>query len=84
MPRPSAARRRLHRDRIVAKRAAQARRLAWLPEPDVEPVLGRLEDEQWYLGCHRARCGLCHPEKRWSYGERQRAKRRWHREEGIA
>lgn len=71
------------RGRAAPPQETLARRLVWWREPDFEPVLGRLEDEQWYLGCHRARCGVCHPEKRWSYGDRQRAKRRWRREEGI-
>ena len=49
-----------HRDRIVAKRIAQARLLAW---PPIEAVAGRLEDEQTYLGCRRPRCFLCHADK---------------------
>jgi hypothetical protein len=48
-----------------------------------EPVLGRLEDEQQYLGCHRARCGICHPEKRWSCGDREREKRAWRRDAEV-
>lgn len=65
--RPSAARRRFHTDRVVAKRLGKARVLAWYRDVD-ELVRGRLDNEQWYLGCHRARCGACHPEKRWAYG----------------
>jgi len=72
--RPTRARRRYHRDRVVAKRAAEARRLGAEPAP----VLGRLDDEQRYLGCHRARCGVCHPDKRWG-GERTRGERAWRR-----
>lgn len=78
--RPSAARRRFHTDRVIAKRLAQARRHPW--SADGEHVHGRLDDEQWYLGCHRARCGVCHPEKRWAYGDRQREEREWRRHEG--
>lgn len=77
--RPSAARRRFHRDRVVAKRAVQARQRPLQPE---DIVLGRLDDEQWYLGCHRARCGLCHEDKRWG-GRRTREKRAWKRAEGL-
>jgi hypothetical protein len=43
--------------------------------------LGRFDDEQPYMGCHRARCGLCHPDKRWHRGgDRKAAERRWRRE----
>jgi hypothetical protein len=43
--------------------------------------LGRFADEQPYLGCHRARCGVCHPDKRWHRGpDRLAAKCAWHRE----
>lgn len=83
MSRQSRARRRYHRDRIVAKRAAQAKRLAEWLSPDHGPSLGRLEDEQWYLGCHRPRCGVCHPQKRWSSGDRQREERAWRQREGV-
>ena len=38
----------------------------------------------WYLGCHRARCGIGHPDKRRSYGDRQRGERKWRREEERA
>ena len=44
---------RFHRDRVVAKRARQARELQWWFEADFSPVDGRLENEQWYIGCHR-------------------------------
>jgi len=55
---------RSYRDRIVAKRARQARELQWWFDPDWTPVEGRLENEQWYIGCRRPRCGICHPDKR--------------------
>ena len=77
--RPSAARRRFHTDCIIAKRRRTARTLGWADARDL--VRGRLDDEQWYLGCHRARCGVCHPDKRWSYGDRQRGEREWRRDE---
>lgn len=73
--RPSAARRRFHTDRVIAKRLHLARLLGWADAADL--VRGRLDDEQWYLGCHRARCGVCHPEECWSYGDRQREEREW-------
>ena len=72
------------RDRVVAKRARQARKLQWWFDPDWTPVGGRLENEQWYLGCHRARCGVCNPDKRWRRGaDRARAKRDWRRDYDI-
>lgn len=79
--RPSAARRRFHRDRIIAKRMAQAAGLALMDRADL--VRGRLADHQYYLGCHRPRCGLCHPEKRWPNADRQRAERAWRKLEGL-
>jgi hypothetical protein len=80
--RPSAARRRFHTDRVIARRLAQAALLS-LVDPG-EHVRGRLDDEQRYLGCHRARCGMCHPGKRWSYGDRRREDRSWRRDEERA
>jgi hypothetical protein len=80
--RPSAARRRFHTDRIIAKRLAQARLLGWRASDQY--ARGRLDDEQAYLGCHRARCGVCHPQKRWNCGERERADREWRRREAAA
>jgi len=80
--RPSAARRRFHTDRVIFKRLGQARSLSWRDDRDL--VRGRLDDEQRYLGCHRARCGVCHPEKRWSYGDRHREERDWRRHEQRA
>jgi hypothetical protein len=73
--RPSAARRRVHRERVIAKRLNQARSLS-LTDP-ADYVRGRLVNEQWYLGCHRARCGLCHPAKAKPNADRQRAEREW-------
>lgn len=83
MARRSGARRRLHTDRIVAKRAAQATRVVWWRSADWEPTGGRLADERWYLGCHRPRCGICHPHKRFGYGDRQREEREWRRLEDL-
>jgi hypothetical protein len=80
--RSSRARRRFRTDRIIAKRLAQARSLGWLDEREF--IRGRLEHEQWYLGCHKARCRLCHAEKRWSHGDRQREDRRWRIDEDSA
>jgi hypothetical protein len=43
--------------------------------------LGCFDDEQPYLGCHRPRCGLCHPDKRWHRGaDRAAGERAWRRE----
>jgi hypothetical protein len=43
--------------------------------------LGRFDNEQPYLGCHRARCGLCHPDKRWYRGgDRLAEERAWRRD----
>jgi hypothetical protein len=75
--RPSAARRRFHRERVIAKRIAQARLLGRVEAEVLRD--GRVANEQWYLGCHRPRCGVCHPSKRWAYGERQRSDREWRR-----
>lgn len=83
MPRRSRAFRRFHTDRVVAKRVAQAKREAWFKSSQWEPTRGRVEDEQWYLGCHRPRCGICHPEKRWNYGDRRREEREWRRDWGL-
>lgn len=80
--RPSAARRRFHTDRVIFKRLGQARALGWLDGR--EPVHGRLDDEQRYLGCHRARCGVCHPEKRWPGDDRRYEEREWRRREQCA
>ena len=77
--RPSAARRRFHTDRIIAKRLAQVRALP--RRSDRELVRGRLDGEQWYLGCHIARCTLCHP---WDDGGRTRGELRWRRDEERA
>jgi hypothetical protein len=74
MPRHSRAHVRFHRDRIVRNREAQARHVAGI-ETD-RP--GELANAQALLGCGRARCGVCHPTKRWHRGtDRQRAKREW-------
>ncbi len=48
----------------LARRRAYLDLMAGLP-PDETPVdlsLGRFADEQPHLGCHRPRCGLCHPD----------------------
>lgn len=79
--RPSAARRRFHRDRTIANRVRDARWIS-LTEP-ADFVLGRLAKHQHYLGCHRARCGICHPHKRWSNRDRQSAERAWRKAEGC-
>lgn len=80
--RPSAARRRFHRDRVIATRIKQARTFS-LTDPG-DRVPGRLDNEQWYIGCHRPRCGICRPDKAWPNGDRQRDARVWRRNEDSA
>lgn len=68
---------RFHRDRWVAKRFAQYRRVSppWaIWEPRLSEPWGFLEDEQAWLGCRRARCGWCHADKP---KRRARDKRAW-------
>jgi hypothetical protein len=46
--------------------------------------LGRFDNEQPYTGCHRARCGLCHPDKRWHRGADRLAEEiAWRRDWGT-
>jgi hypothetical protein len=79
--RPSAARRRFHRDRVIAKRINVAREIAHV---DLDVVVaGRLEDQQYYVGCSRPRCRLCHPEKNMPNADRQHAEEEWRRIERV-
>jgi hypothetical protein len=80
--RPSAARRRFHRDRVIAKRIKVAREIACVDPADL--VAGRLDDQQYYVGCHRPRCCACHPEKNLPSADRQRADEAWRRIEPRA
>jgi hypothetical protein len=49
------------------------------PAPDL--YLGRFANEQPYMGCHRSRCGVCHPTKRWHTGaDRLAEERAWRRD----
>ncbi len=80
--RPSAARRRFHTDRVIAKRLKQAHALGWSYHGTF--VRGRLDDEQWYLGCHRAACGICQLSKLHRRRERRRQDREWRRHEDLA
>ena len=79
--RPSAARRRFHRDRMIAKRIRLAREIAHRDLADIAP--GRLDDQQYYVGCSRPRCRLCHPEKNLPNAARQRADEAWRRSAGL-
>jgi hypothetical protein len=79
--RPSAARRRFHRDRVIAKRIKVARDVGGRDVAEI--VAGRLGDEQSYLGCGRPRCCLCHPEKHIPNADRQRADEAWRRIERL-
>jgi hypothetical protein len=67
----------------LAGRRAYLEMSAWLPsQPElVDLALGRFAAEQPYLGCHRPRCGVCHPDKRWRRGaDRLAAERAWRRD----
>jgi hypothetical protein len=73
--RPSAALRRFHRDRVIAKRIKLAREIAHVDLAEIVP--GRLDDQQYYIGCIRPRCRVCHPEKNLPNADRQRADEAW-------
>ena len=79
--RPSAARRRFHRDRVIAIRVKVARDVAGRELGEIVP--GRLDDKQYYLGCKRSRCRLCHPEKNLPNANRQRDDLAWRRLESV-
>jgi hypothetical protein len=79
--RPSAARRRFHRDRVIPKRIVVAREVVRVQLADIVP--GRLDDQQYYIGCKRPRCRLCHPEKNLPNANRQRDDLTWRRLEGL-
>jgi hypothetical protein len=79
--RPTAARRRFHRDRVIAKRIKVAREIARFDLAEI--VYGRLADQQHYIGCRRSRCRLCHPEKNLPNADRQRATDAWRRLESA-
>jgi hypothetical protein len=73
--RPSAARRRFHRDRVIAERIKLARVIAHLDLAQIVP--GRLDDQQYFVGCSRPRCRLCHPQKNLPNADRQRTDEAW-------
>jgi len=77
--RPTSARRRFHRDRVVAKRIKVAHDPARFDLAEIVP--GRLDDQQYYFGCGRPRCRLCHPHKNLPNADRQRATEAWRRVE---
>ena len=77
--RPTSARRRFHRDRVVAKRIKVARDSARFDFAEIVP--GRLDDHQYYFSCGRSRCRLCHPHKNLPNADRQRATEAWRRVE---
>ena len=65
-------RRRVYLDTLLASPAEHER---------FDLALGRFDDGQPYLGCSRARCGICHPSKRWHRGaDRLAAERSWRRD----
>jgi hypothetical protein len=69
--RPSAARRRFHTARVIAKRIRVAREIAHYGLAEIVP--GRLDDQQYYIGCSRPRCCACAPHKNLPNADRQRA-----------
>ena len=64
-------------DRVIAKRIKVAREVVGFELADIVP--GRLDDEQYYLGCRR----LCHPEKNLPNANRQRDDLTWRRLERV-
>jgi hypothetical protein len=83
--RHSRAHTRYHFIRVALKRrrAFLALHPEWMHELDYDLSLGLFDDEQRYMGCHRARCGLCRPGKRWHRSaDRAAAEREWRREWG--
>jgi hypothetical protein len=69
---------RAQRARVIAARVAAYRRIAPNSPRTLEP--GRHVHEQWLLGCHIVRCGLCHPA---DPGRRQRDARAWRADWGL-
>jgi len=80
--RPSAARRRFQTGRVVAKRIKVAHAIANYELAEIMP--GRLDDQQFYLGCSRPRCCACAPHKNLPNADRQRADEAWRRLEARA
>ena len=78
---PSAARRRFHRDRVISNRIKVARDVVGLEFAEI--VAGRHDDQQYYLGCRRPGCRLCHPEKNLPNANRQRDDLAWRGVEGA-
>ena len=82
--RHSRARARYHFVRVALKRRRaylNATSYSWPADGGVDLSLGRFADEQPYLGCRRARCGLCRPGKRWHRGaDRMAFERAWRRD----
>lgn len=79
----SRAYRREQMHRIARKRIGQIRR-----DPNFSPTWhpldeGRFHDEQPYLGCRRAHCGMCHADKLYD-PRRTREKRAWQIVEAVA
>lgn len=74
---------RFHRDRIVAKRALFYR--AYMPtETDRHGgAWGYLEDEQAWLGCRRARCGMCGLSMAEVKRQRRQEQRQWRDDWGV-
>ncbi len=80
--RPSAARRRFQTARVIAKRTKVARAIAHHDLAEIVP--GRLDDQQYYIGCSRPRCCACAPHKNLPNADRRRADEAWRRLEEKA
>lgn len=72
--------RRHHRARLIIQRARLARAMQLTGSSSIARPEGSLTDGQYWLGCNRAKCGLCHPHKRYGYADRQRARETWQRD----
>jgi hypothetical protein len=76
---------RWHQETAMMGRRARERRAdfdRWGLQAEVS--LGEMRKRHVH-GCGRARCGLCHPSKRWHrQGDRARAEAAWRREELAA
>lgn len=66
---------------MIAKRIKFAREIAHYDLAEIVP--GRQDDQQYYIGCSRPRCRLCHPEKNLPSADRQRADEAWRSVEGL-
>lgn len=60
------AERRHHRERVIRNRERSAKATSIiLGDYEGKHPRGALADAQYWVGCNRPNCGLCHPCKRW-------------------